>query len=697
MAAVPQIKEVATPVEPVVVIDSNSDSDSEDSESQADKVEMSKPPDAPPASVRYCVNPAHVRDLHEECKVEVTSMLVDGTHTAEELTWEDEVDDVTVDNLVRSIEQGHVLTKAMFSGGLSASDLARMRSEKKLKEKEQKDNKERENQADSPEGEIGEAYDVSHMANLVGRIVTPNIEDAVYKLGDKPRSLAKLIKAEVLNMQGAVIQSIIGLLGKPNPDAGVASDENGGAVDQAQNGRGCTSAGASLLTADAIRSEGQTTATYVPTSLHNSTEQPLVDLATVIPKQAEKVGEPLQAEKVGEPIQLDNLINMVITDVGGVLDDSEVAPANNQPSIHITVGPVAECVKTLEDAAHSPTDTDLTTPQPGQNTNFTHHHLSPVDEDGSPHEKEIEFLLSLIEIPTFSLGLSQGELLHEEVCHASVPDVEASNVIAETRKSKRTRILPPLFNDYQCDPKIKAFSREGTLTTTSNNIDDIYMAMRERAGDSRVYTVANGMSVTTDELNEIVDRNQQMTPKVMDVLMYYISLDRNRKGSHQSKIAFYDTNFPALMMKQHGRLTKTAIKDRHMMKYDEAVVKHFIGGIGVSLDLSRGAVQILDCNHGFRSESMMKKDFTPIIVVVPHILATATGNKSADARKPYQMVRVNCVPHNSNSTDAAATTVLLIQAHAANGADGCKDVTPETISSGAKHLAVLVYRDITHV
>lgn len=69
MAAVPQIKEVATPVEPVVVIDSDSDSDSGNSESQADKVEMSKPPDAPPASVRYCVNPAHVRDLHEECKV----------------------------------------------------------------------------------------------------------------------------------------------------------------------------------------------------------------------------------------------------------------------------------------------------------------------------------------------------------------------------------------------------------------------------------------------------------------------------------------------------------------------------------------------------------------------------------------------------------------------------------------------------
>lgn len=115
----------------------------------------------------------------------------------------------------------------------------------------------------------------------------------------------------------------------------------------------------------------------------------------------------------------------------------------------------------------------------------SHNLVVGYDLSGCASYCQIEFLLSLIEIPTFSLGLSQGELLHEEVCHASVPDVEASNVIAETRKSKRTRILPPLFNDYQCDPKIKSFSREGTLTTTSNNIDEIYMAMRERAGDSR--------------------------------------------------------------------------------------------------------------------------------------------------------------------------------------------------------------------
>lgn len=195
-------------------------------------------------------------------------------------------------------------------------------------------------------------------------------------------------------------------------------------------------------------------------------------------------------------------------------------------------------------------------------------------------------------------------------------------------------------------------------------------------------------------------------------------LTATRKGSHQSKIAFYDTNFPALLMRQYARLTKTAIKERHKLKYDEAFAKFLISSstlhdvydriyspffidkqhwVGVCLDLACGAVQVLDCNHGFRTQCLLKKDFNPIAVVVPHILATASGNSSADARLPYPMVRVTGVPQNSNSNDAAATTILLIQAHASNGSDGCKDVTPETLASGAKHLVVLVYRDIIPV
>lgn len=76
----------------------------------------------------------------------------------------------------------------------------------------------------------------------------------------------------------------------------------------------------------------------------------------------------------------------------------------------------------------------------------------------------------------------------EKALSPTVPDAVANNEMGETRKSKRTRILPPLFNDYQCDPKITAFRVDGT--STADNIDEIYMAMRERAGDSKYVTLS---------------------------------------------------------------------------------------------------------------------------------------------------------------------------------------------------------------
>lgn len=125
--------------------------------------------------------------------------------------------------------------------------------------------------------------------------------------------------------------------------------------------------------------------------------------------------------------------------------------------------------------------------------------------------------------------------------------------------------------------------------------------------------------------------------------MYYTSLDRSRKRSHTSKIAFYDTNSPELLMKQHARLTKTTVKDHNKLKYDETVLKLFIAAtnpedaydwiyfpfyidkqhwIRVCLDISAFTVQLLDCNCGFRTESMTRKDLNPITIVVPHIMST---------------------------------------------------------------------------
>lgn len=206
----------------------------------------------------------------------------------------------------------------------------------------------------------------------------------------------------------------------------------------------------------------------------------------------------------------------------------------------------------------------------------------------------------------------------------------------------------------------------------------------------------------------------------MDVLMHYISLDRIRKRTPSSKpkIAFYDTNFPASLMKLYARLSKTAIKDRFKIKYDHSTLQLFGVDIdakeiydriyfpfyldkqhwvGICLDLPQCTVQILDCNVAFRNESQIKKDINPITIIVPHILNTASSGAPTSALKPFDLTRLYGIPQNPNPIESAVTTVLLIQAHASNGMEGCKEVTEVSLPAAAKHLAVLVLRDITPV
>lgn len=92
----------------------------------------------------------------------------------------------------------------------------------------------------------------------------------------------------------------------------------------------------------------------------------------------------------------------------------------------------------------------------------------------------------------------------------SVPDIPAlvtNDEIGETRRSKRTRMLPPIFNLYQCDAKIKAFRVEENMSINDRNVDEIYLSMRERVADNQCFTLANGMSLTIEELDVIVNRN----------------------------------------------------------------------------------------------------------------------------------------------------------------------------------------------
>lgn len=85
MAAVPQIKEIVPHVEPVVVIESDTESESALSDSQAEEEvqqNVSQTPTPPPV-VRYFINPQHVKVMDEEAKVTFLPMTLNNIISAE--------------------------------------------------------------------------------------------------------------------------------------------------------------------------------------------------------------------------------------------------------------------------------------------------------------------------------------------------------------------------------------------------------------------------------------------------------------------------------------------------------------------------------------------------------------------------------------------------------------------------------------
>ncbi|KAH0928878.1 LOW QUALITY PROTEIN: hypothetical protein HID58_014605, partial [Brassica napus] len=473
MEAVPQIKEVVPQPENVVVIESDSESDTEggDSQAEVEEDEVVVRPGTPPAAVRYYVNPAHVKSLDEDEKTQVISLFEDTAHYPDDLTWEDEAVDVAVDELVRLTKEGYTFKNTMFVGGLTAVEL---------------------NLPDSPDTEASEPGDQNQMARDVANLLKPLINDSVSNESERLEvKLAAVIKDEVQKMQGAVIQSIIDLMGK-------SISANKGVGGKTTHSRPIPSA----PTNNATREEAKDTST------ENDTTD---EITNTEPSNTTKI-----TAHIVDETNADTIINDVVLDVQSLGNSKEVDDTNLIQQQKVQTPPHAQPTANEEECSED--DERLTFPV-------------TVNLSDSNYNCQIEFLLSLIEIPTFSLGLSQEDV--GPLNNAQPPMTREG--ICETRKSKRTRTLPPIFNDYQYDPKIKSFRTEENAYPQDNNVEEVYLSMRDSAGQNkylaqnetnlilnnytnmfnRVFTVGNGVSLSTEELDCIVDLSQQMPPKVL--------------------------------------------------------------------------------------------------------------------------------------------------------------------------------------
>ncbi|CAN6857272.1 unnamed protein product [Brassica oleracea] len=125
IAAIPALKEEVVLNEPVLLEESESDTEMSAGDDTQTPVDVGEG-DNPAVPARFVINPKNARDLNVECKVPVRSIL-DDPHEEwlqnKDFSWPDENSDTTVDTLVRLIGECFRFKNELFTGGLTVADI----------------------------------------------------------------------------------------------------------------------------------------------------------------------------------------------------------------------------------------------------------------------------------------------------------------------------------------------------------------------------------------------------------------------------------------------------------------------------------------------------------------------------------------------------------------------------------------------
>ncbi|KAL0730654.1 hypothetical protein Bca4012_026747 [Brassica carinata] len=266
IAAVPALKEEVVLNVPVVIVDS-------ESESESPRASSSPPQGQPVAMAKYVLIPGHAKEMDVKCQVPFRSILNDPDEEwafGKDFAWDDETYDEAVDTLVRLIEEFFVFRREMFKGGLRTADISHMRGEK-LKEKEGKEHQEKEKEdrenASEPkdadvsarrsrgpsgvnireelmamEGRVLAAFD-AHNESISGRFgfekKIAELQKVVSVLNDIEGRVKSNISDAVEVMQESVTQSILDFLRNPifsaPPGRSSPVDKE---TDEAETGKG---------------------------------------------------------------------------------------------------------------------------------------------------------------------------------------------------------------------------------------------------------------------------------------------------------------------------------------------------------------------------------------------------------------------------------------------------------------------------
>ncbi|WZY94179.1 hypothetical protein YC2023_066508 [Brassica napus] len=317
--------------------------------------------------------------------------------------------------------------------------------------------------------------------------------------------------------------------------------------------------------------------------------------------------------------------------------------ANNQPNVvHVGTQTVPDVPTIISDAinfANRSTQSDA-----GGN-------LSGITPQ--PSDTQVDSALDpalLFPNPTFSLGLTQETRVERpkeanvtvDADHEGVDedDDEASAEEAPPacRKSKRQKVpTKSLMGEKECDKGFLHRARKAVTDAIYKGGTIDYSAKFAALMDKLKTPLG---IITSNQLYEVVERATQLSPQVLDVLIFHTSaLFVSRSSLKQIPIVvFMDTKFLSHFTKLYTKFSKLSRKDG--FKFTPDIVDMFLQlpsyadavrfyspffvdkkyWVTVCVDCSSWTVTVLDCNTALRSDYMMTKDVRPIASLFPYLL-----------------------------------------------------------------------------
>ncbi|VVB11356.1 unnamed protein product [Arabis nemorensis] len=319
--------------------------------------------------------------------------------------------------------------------------------------------------------------------------------------------------------------------------------------------------------------------------------------------------------------------------------------------------------------------------------------------------------LLLCPIPSFSLGLSQGDADCEtEVVEPSVPDIGGI-----CRKSKRQKTVAlSLVDDYQCDMRIVHQAREAHMSVYGDVVGGDYcqkFGTLEKV--TRNFTISvHGVFISAKEILEVAERTKNMPTKMVDVLMHHTRSLHNKQALVSKKVEFLDTKFVSQLSKNYSKFAAAVKKEE--FKFSKSLTQMFCQDkansygaeqfyfpfnfdkqhwVGVCVGYNSSVVYVLDCNISLRGDAALLKDLNPLAQMFPFLLKQAGRNLGSRECKPFTVERAKGIPQNGIHSDSVVTSILMMQAHAFADLAVCRCITPAVLPMEAQRLAIMLYEE----